>query len=82
MSKELSPMQARQRLSELIKDIRFAMFTARHDGQLHSRPMTTQLPEDDDSAPTPWADTRPCAHAENPSLGQGARKSPQGTQAL
>lgn len=50
MSKELSPTQARQRLGELIKDIRFAMFTTRHDGQLHSRPMTTQLPEDDDSA--------------------------------
>src|SRR5258708_9832145 len=31
------------RLWDLIKDIKFAMFTARHDdGQLHSRPMTTQ----------------------------------------
>ena len=31
------------KLWDLIKDIRFAMFTARHgDGQLHSRPMTTQ----------------------------------------
>jgi general stress protein 26 len=33
----------RERLWELIKDIRFSMFTARHaDGHLHSRPMTTQ----------------------------------------
>jgi general stress protein 26 len=31
------------KLWDLIKDIRFAMFTSRHgDGQLHSRPMTTQ----------------------------------------
>lgn len=31
------------RLWDMIKDIRFGMFTARHgDGQLHSRPMTTQ----------------------------------------
>ena len=47
--------QARERLWELIKDIRFAMFTAQHahdqdgdqdnghgGGHLHSRPMTTQ----------------------------------------
>ena len=47
--------QARERLWELIKDIRFAMFTAQHShgqndshnngqsgGHLHSRPMTTQ----------------------------------------
>ena len=42
---------ARERLWELIKDIRFAMFTAQHvhgqsggqsGGHLHSRPMTTQ----------------------------------------
>ena len=34
---------ARQRLWEMIKDIRFAMFTARHaSGHLHARPMTTQ----------------------------------------
>jgi len=33
----------RERLWSLIKDIRFAMFTARHsNGHLHSRPMTTQ----------------------------------------
>ena len=31
------------KLWDLIKDMKFAMFTARHgDGQLHSRPMTTQ----------------------------------------
>ncbi|HEY6718028.1 MAG TPA: pyridoxamine 5'-phosphate oxidase family protein [Reyranella sp.] len=31
------------KLWDLIKDIKFAMFTSRHgDGQLHSRPMTTQ----------------------------------------
>ena len=36
--------EARERLWSLIKDIRFAMFTARHpsSGHLHSRPMTTQ----------------------------------------
>ncbi len=34
---------ARQRLWDLVKDIRMAMFTTRHDnGHLHSRPMTTQ----------------------------------------
>ena len=34
---------ARERLWVLIKDIRFAMFTVRHEnGHLHSRPMTTQ----------------------------------------
>ena len=42
---------ARHRLWDLIKDIRFAMFTARHgNGHLHSRPMTTQnsgVDEDD-----------------------------------
>ena len=35
--------EARTKLWELIKDIRFAMFTTRHgNGHLHSRPMTTQ----------------------------------------
>lgn len=35
--------QAREHLWDLIKDIRFAMFTTRHgNGHLHSRPMTTQ----------------------------------------
>ena len=34
---------ARERLWALIKDIRFSMFTVRHEnGHLHSRPMTTQ----------------------------------------
>lgn len=33
----------REKLWELIKDIKFAMFTTRHaNGHLHSRPMTTQ----------------------------------------
>ena len=37
------PTEARTTLWSLIKDIRFAMFTTRHaDGQLQSRPMTTQ----------------------------------------
>jgi general stress protein 26 len=37
------PTEARTTLWGLIKDIRFAMFTTHHvDGQLHSRPMTTQ----------------------------------------
>lgn len=35
--------QARQRLWEMIKDIRFGMLTTRHsDGHLNSRPVTTQ----------------------------------------
>lgn len=35
--------ESRAHLWELIKDIRFAMFTTRHaNGHLHSRPMTTQ----------------------------------------
>lgn len=35
--------RTREDLWSLIKDIRFAMFTTRHDnGHLHSRPMTTQ----------------------------------------
>ena len=41
----------RAELWNLVKDIRFAMFTTRHDnGHLHSRPMTTQnsrIDEDD-----------------------------------
>ncbi len=38
-----SPDEAHAKLWELIKDIRFAMFTTRHtNGHLHSRPMTTQ----------------------------------------
>ena len=35
--------EARTKLWDLVKDIRFAMFTTRHaNGHLHSRPMTTQ----------------------------------------
>lgn len=38
-----SPDKPREQLWNLIKDIRFTMLTTRHaDGQLHSRPMTTQ----------------------------------------
>ena len=37
------PTEARTKLWDLVKDIRFAMFTTRHaNGHLHSRPMTTQ----------------------------------------
>lgn len=42
---------SREQLWDMIKDIKFAMFTTRHsNGHLHSRPMTTQnkkLDEDD-----------------------------------
>lgn len=35
--------ESRERLWEMIKDIRFSMFTTRHaNGHLHARPMTTQ----------------------------------------
>lgn len=40
---QVDETHARKRLWELIKDIRFSMFTVRHsNGHLHSRPMTTQ----------------------------------------
>ena len=40
---------SRSRLWELIRDIRFAMFTTRHEnGHLHSRPVTTQNSDVDD----------------------------------
>ena len=45
--------EARAHLWSMIKDIRFAMFTARHPGHghLHSRPMTTQNSKlDEDSS--------------------------------
>ena len=43
--------EARTKLWELIKDIRFAMFTTRHgNGHLHSRPMTTQNSKVDQDA--------------------------------
>jgi general stress protein 26 len=40
---------ANEQLWDLIKDIKFAMFTTRHseNGHLHSRPMTTQNAKDD-----------------------------------
>ena len=39
------------KLWDLIKDIKFAMFTARHgNGHLHSRPMTTQNGDNDRGA--------------------------------
>ena len=47
-----SPDQdAREHLWELIKDIRFSMFTTRHsNGHLHARPMTTQNRSVDENA--------------------------------
>lgn len=43
--------QARIRLWDLVKNIRFAMFTSRHsNGHLHSRPMTTQNSAVDEDA--------------------------------
>ena len=43
--------EARAKLWEMIKDIRFAMFTSRHtNGHLHSRPMTTQNRSIDEDA--------------------------------
>ena len=37
------PVKARETLWDLVKDIKFAMFTTRHsNGHLHARPMTTQ----------------------------------------
>lgn len=46
-----TPAEHQQKLWSLIKDMRFAMFTTRHEnGHLHSRPMTTQnhsIDEDD-----------------------------------
>ncbi|MEO5696715.1 MAG: pyridoxamine 5'-phosphate oxidase family protein [Burkholderiaceae bacterium] len=48
---ESNSTDARAKLWELIKDIRFAMFTTRHDnGHLHSRPMTTQNSKLDEDA--------------------------------
>jgi general stress protein 26 len=42
---------SRTRLWELIRDIRFAMFTTRHEnGHLHSRPVTTQNSDVDEDA--------------------------------
>jgi general stress protein 26 len=49
---EQDTTKAREQLWDLIKDIKFAMFTTRHDnGHLHSRPMTTQNKKvDEDSS--------------------------------
>ena len=45
------PTEAQRKLWDLIKDIRFAMFSTRHgDGHLHSRPMTTQNSRLDEDA--------------------------------
>ena len=47
----VDPVQARTHLWEMIKDIRFAMFTTRHgNGHLHARPMTTQNSDLDEDA--------------------------------
>ncbi|HWP18539.1 MAG TPA: pyridoxamine 5'-phosphate oxidase family protein [Burkholderiaceae bacterium] len=44
-----------QRLWQMIHDIRFGMLTTRHsDGQLRSRPMTTQNRSLDDDSPVLW----------------------------
>jgi general stress protein 26 len=49
MSHELT--DSRTKLWDLIKDIRFAMFTTRHsNGHMHSRPMTTQNSSLDEDA--------------------------------
>lgn len=46
--------ESKEVLWDLIKDIKFAMFTTRHDnGHLHSRPMTTQNSHLDDDG-TLW----------------------------
>lgn len=43
--------QDREKLWDMIKDIKFAMFTTRHaNGHLHSRPMTTQNGKIDEDA--------------------------------
>jgi general stress protein 26 len=43
--------EARERLWQMIKDIRFSMFTTRHaNGHLHARPMTTQNRSMDENA--------------------------------
>ena len=49
-----SAQHADEQLWDLIKNIRFAMFTTRHgNGHLHSRPMTTQNSKSDE-ADTLW----------------------------
>ena len=48
MPETTTQSNARELLWELVKDIRFAMFTTRTDGRLRSRPMTTQNSEVDE----------------------------------
>ena len=46
------PARGQDKLAELIKDIKFGMFTTHkpHGGHLHSRPMTTQNKHIDDDS--------------------------------
>jgi len=48
MPETTTQSNARELLWELVKDIKFAMFTTRADGRLRSRPMTTQNSEVDE----------------------------------
>jgi general stress protein 26 len=50
MTEPKSESESRELLWELVKDIRFAMFTTRTDGRLRARPMTTQNSELDENA--------------------------------
>ena len=50
MTDPKSESESRELLWELVKDIKFAMFTTRTDGRLHARPMTTQNSELDENA--------------------------------
>ena len=50
MPETTTQSNARKLLWELVKDIKFAMFTTRADGRLRSRPMTTQNSEVDERA--------------------------------
>ena len=50
MPETTTQSNARELLWELVKDIKFAMFTTRADGRLRSRPMTTQNSEVDERA--------------------------------
>lgn len=50
-TKETTGPKAHDKLWELIKDMRFGMFTTRHaNGHLHSRPMTTQNASTDENS--------------------------------
>ena len=51
MSEPRSESESREQLWQLVKEIKFAMFTTRdEDGSLHARPMTTQNSELDEHA--------------------------------